>query len=54
MAQGFRYVFLPDWVAVDDYGGQWHWTGWLVLIGCLIGAALLSMRYFRWSAQSDS
>src|SRR5690606_11178614 len=24
MVQGFRFVFLPDWVAVDDYGGEWH------------------------------
>lgn len=52
MAQGFRYVFLPDWVAGHDYGGHWHldWIA-LVLVGWLVGATLLSLRYFRWSAE---
>ena len=24
MVQGYRYVFLPEWVAQDDYGGGWQ------------------------------
>ena len=55
MAQGFRYVFLPDWVAADDYGGQWHldWIA-LVLVGWLVGSAVLSMLFFRWNVQAES
>ncbi len=49
MVQGFRQVFLPDWVAVDDYGGSWQ-TGWVavVLIGWAIGSLVLARRTFRW------
>ncbi len=49
MVQGFRQVFLPDWVAVDDYGGSWQ-TGWV--LGVLVLWAALSfvvaLRTFRW------
>jgi len=55
MAQGFRYVFLPDWVAADDYGGHWHldWVA-LVLVAWLLGSAVLSMLFFRWNVQAES
>ena len=54
MAQGFRQVFLPDWVAVDDYGGSWQ-TGWVaaVLVGWFLASFLLSRYTFRWSREGS-
>jgi ABC-2 type transport system permease protein len=49
MVQGLRQVFLPDWIAVDDYGGSWQ-TEWVivVLIGWTVGSVLVAQRTFRW------
>ncbi len=49
MVQGFRYVFLPDWVAVDDYGGRWNLDMvFLVLAGWLVLSFVLARIWFRW------
>ena len=49
MAQGFRYVFLPDWVAEVDYGGEWDIGLVLaVLAAWFVGAGLLARLAFRW------
>lgn len=54
MAQGFRYVFLPDWVAVSDYGGEWHIERVaLVLAAWTAGAFLLSLMFFRWQRPGE-
>lgn len=52
MAQGFRQVFLPDWVAIDDYGGSWQ-TEWvaIVLIAWLAGSFLVARSTFRWTRE---
>jgi len=54
MVQGFRYVFLPDWLAVQDYGGEWHleWVA-LVLVGWTVAAFALALLFFRWDRQGD-
>ncbi len=49
MVQGFRYAFLPDWVAVDDYGGQWNVDlVLLVLAGWLLLSFVAARLWFRW------
>ena len=49
MAQGFRYVFLPEWVAAVDYGGSWEIERVLaVLAAWFVGAGLLARLAFRW------
>lgn len=54
MVQGFRYVFLPDWVAVDDYGGEWHMERVAaVLVAWTVAAFILSLVYFRWERPGD-
>jgi ABC-2 type transport system permease protein len=49
MVQGMRQVFLPDWIAAEDYGGSWQ-TEWvlLVLLGWLIASFLIARFTFRW------
>jgi ABC-2 type transport system permease protein len=49
MAQGFRQALLPDWVAVDDYGGSWQ-TEWVIvmLIVWTVVPLLVARRTFRW------
>ncbi len=54
MVQGFRYVFLPDWLAVEDYGGAWHLERVaLVLVGWTVAAFVLALLFFRWDRQGD-
>ncbi len=54
MVQGFRYVFLPDWLAVEDYGGAWHLERVaLVLLGWTVAAFVLALLFFRWDRQGD-
>lgn len=52
MGQGFRSVFLPDAMKMQEVAGEWeHLTTAAVLGGwCLIGLAL-SVATFRWSDQ---
>ena len=53
MVQGFRQVFLPDWVAVDDYGGDWQ-TGWVIAMLVLwsVGSLIVARYTFRWDRSS--
>lgn len=54
MVQGFRYVFLPDWVAVEDYGGSWNLEQVAAaLVGWTIGAFVLCIVFFRWEARGE-
>lgn len=49
MVQGFRYVFLPDWVAVDDYGGQWNMDLVLLVLAAWLVVSFIAARlWFRW------
>ena len=50
MVQGLRYVFLPDWVAVDDYGGEWQLERVLLVLVAWLAASLAAARlFFRWN-----
>lgn len=50
MVQGLRYVFLPEWVAQDDYGGGWQIEQvFLVLAIWLLASFLLAKTFFRWN-----
>lgn len=52
MVQGFRYVFLPEWVAQDDYGGGWQVEQvFLVLAAWFVASALLARIFFRWNRE---
>ena len=54
MVQGMRYVFLPDWVAVNDYGGEWHLERVAaVLVAWTAGAFVLSLLFFRWQEKGE-
>lgn len=50
MAQGFRYVFLPDGMKVNEAAGQWELGRVALIIGawCVIGLVLCLVT-FRWS-----
>lgn len=53
MVQGFRQVFLPDWVATDDYGGSWQTEWVLVVLAAWAIASFIIARYtFRWDRSS--
>lgn len=49
LVQGMRQVFLPDWVATEDYGGSWQ-TEWViaVLAAWLVVSYLVARFTFRW------
>jgi len=50
MVQGLRYVFLPDWVAVEDYGGEWHIEQVFLVLGAWLPVSfVLARRFFRWN-----
>lgn len=50
MVQGLRYVFLPDWVAVDDYGGEWQLERVLLVLLAWLAASFIAARFFfRWN-----
>lgn len=53
MVQGMRQVFLPDWVAVDDYGGSWQ-TEWVIVVlgAWLVASFLIALRTFKWDRSS--
>lgn len=49
MVQGYRYVFLPEWVAQDDYGGGWQVERvFAVLALWFVVSFVLARRFFRW------
>ena len=54
MAQGLRYVFLPDWLQVKEQGGEWH-VAWVVsvLAAWTVAAFVLAARTFRWSHEGE-
>lgn len=52
MVQGFRYTFLPEWVAQDDYGGGWKPEQvLLVLVVWLVVSFVLARYFFRWNRE---
>ena len=52
MVQGLRYVFLPEWVAQDDYGGGWNLDQvMLVLALWLVISFVLAKFFFRWNRE---
>lgn len=52
MVQGLRYVFLPEWVARDDYGGGWNVDQvLLVLAGWFVLSFVLARYFFRWNRE---
>jgi len=50
MAQGFRYVFLPDGMKAQEVAGQWELGRTALVLGawCVIGLVLCLVT-FRWS-----
>jgi ABC-2 type transport system permease protein len=54
MAQGFRYVFLPDWFAVKEQRGTWD-LGLIaaVLAAWTVAGFVLAARNFRWTRKID-
>jgi ABC-2 type transport system permease protein len=54
MAQGLRYVFLPDWFAAKEQGGAWH-VSWIlaILVAWTAAGFVLAARTFRWSRDGD-
>ncbi len=54
MAQGLRYVFLPDWFQVKEQRGTWD-LGLIaaVLAAWTIAGFLVAARGFRWTRESD-
>jgi ABC-2 type transport system permease protein len=52
MAQGFRYVFLPDEAKAQEIGGTWNLGGVAVVLGiwCVVGLVLCLVT-FRWSSR---
>lgn len=50
MVQGLRYVFLPEWVSQDDYGGGWQVEQVLAVLAVwFVVSFLLARVFFRWS-----
>lgn len=54
MAQGFRSVFLPDELVVQEVAGTWELGRVALILGawCVVGAALCLLT-FRWRRRSD-
>jgi ABC-2 type transport system permease protein len=52
MAQGFRYVFLPEEAEVQEIGGAWNLGTVAMVLGvwCVIGL-ILCLVTFRWSGR---
>jgi ABC-2 type transport system permease protein len=52
MAQGFRYVFLPDEASSQEIGGAWNLGTVAMVLGawCVIGL-ILCLVTFRWSSR---
>ena len=49
MAQGLRYVFLPDWFKSEEVSGQWDLPiVFAVLGGWLVAGFVLAIVFFRW------
>lgn len=50
MVQGYRYVFLPEWVAQDDYGGGWQVDRvFAVLLLWFAVSFVLARAFFKWN-----
>ncbi|MEO8540943.1 MAG: ABC transporter permease [bacterium] len=50
MVQGYRYVFLPEWVAQDDYGGGWQIERVFgVLAAWFVVSFVLARVFFKWN-----
>ena len=50
MVQSYRYVFLPEWVAQDDYGGGWQVERvFAVLVLWFLVSFVLARAFFKWN-----
>jgi ABC-2 type transport system permease protein len=55
LAQGLRYVFLPDWFGAKEQGGDWNLpTIAGVLSAWTVVSLVLALRAFRWSREGAS
>jgi ABC-2 type transport system permease protein len=55
MVQGLRYVFLPDWVSVEDYGGSWNLDlVFLSLIAWCVVSFVAARLWFRWDRSGSA
>ena len=49
MAQAFRQVFLPEWIAAHDYGGSWQTSEIAaVLLAWALASMVIARLTFRW------
>jgi ABC-2 type transport system permease protein len=54
MAQGLRYVFLPDWFQVKEQRGTWDLgLTAAVLAAWTVAGFVVAARGFRWTRESD-
>jgi ABC-2 type transport system permease protein len=54
MAQGLRYVFLPDWFQVKEQRGTWDLgLTAAVLAAWTVAGFVVAVRGFRWTRESD-
>ncbi len=54
MAQGLRYVFLPDWFKSEEVGGAWDLPiVFAVLAAWLVAGFILATVFFRWDRGQD-
>jgi len=54
MAQGFRYVFLPDWFGAKEQGGEWHLERVALVLGAWsVVAFVLAARMFVWGEERE-
>ncbi|HMO53714.1 MAG TPA: ABC transporter permease [Tepidiformaceae bacterium] len=55
MVQGLRYVFLPDWVSVQDYGGSWNVDRIFLALVLWCAVSFVAARlWFRWDRSAQA
>ncbi len=54
LAQGLRYVFLPDWFSSQEAAGRWELptVAAVLLVWTVVGFAL-TLRFFRWDRSDE-
>lgn len=54
LAQGLRYVFLPDWFSSQEAAGRWELgTVAVVLVAWTVVGFALTLRFFRWDRSGE-